>query len=224
MTVIDNSSYDDTWEMLKNVSHTYPERINSYTTHLNKGYGTGCNIGARLTMPDYYVFLNSDIYVHKEHKDWLQQLVNTFQSEEDVGVAAPKLLNDDGMVNGHAVLGDNRDNNLEWYWLQEDGEEFNDLLDAVTLCGAALMIPRQLFWEMDGFDESYFHYYEEKDLIYTIRKEGYRAVCNPKSVLIHNHMGSCKNKGLLGIYEFMGRTHFLEKHKEFLEDPTRFER
>jgi GT2 family glycosyltransferase len=223
ITIIDNSSYDETWETVRSLCYDNPKLITAYQTHINRGYGTACNIGAQLTQPKYYLFMNSDVYVHEGNEDWIEQLLTTFK-EDDVGIAAPKLLNPEGKVVGHAVLGDNKENNISWYWQKDDGEEFNDTLDAVTLCGAAIMIPSELFHEFHGFDERFFHYYEEKDLIYRLRKEGYRAVCNPDSVLVHEHMGSCTNQNLLSVYGFVGESMFNEIHEDFIKDPTKYDR
>ena len=219
MTIIDNSSIDHTWQNIRDICYEYPGEIQAYQTHINKGYGTACNIGARLTKPDYYVFLNSDIHIHPDHNDWLDVLIQTLEDDEEVGVVAPKLINPQGNVVGHAVIGTNKDNDLSWYWMKPDSDEFNDKVEAVTLCGAVIVIPRTLFWDMGGFDERFFHYYEEKDLIYNLRKEGYKAICNPEAVMFHDHMGSCQDQNLLTTHEFNGRALFSVKHSDFIKDP-----
>jgi GT2 family glycosyltransferase len=224
LTVVDNASFDGTWDEVQETCIAYHGRVNAYQTHLNRGYGAGCNIGAKLSTPDYYCFLNSDIHTHEDYKDWLTTLITRIESDDEIGVIAPKLLNPAGLVNAHAVLGTNLDNDLSWYWLKPDGPIFDDELEAVTLCGACIIIKRELFWEMGGFDERFFHYYEEKDLIYKLREEGYKAVCNPEAVLIHDHMGSCQDQNLLSVHEFNGRALFQRKHKEFLTDPTVYTR
>lgn len=224
ITIIDNASYDGTWQAVNDICYAYPEKADAIQLHLNKGYGTACNIGAKLTQPDYYVFMNSDIHIHPDHHDWLTKLVDTFDEDEEIGVVAPKLINKENKVVGHAVLGTNRQNDLSWYWMQDDGEEFDDVLEAVTLCGAVIIIPRELFWDMDGFDERFFHYYEEKDIIYRLRQEGYKAICNPQSVVIHDHMGSCQDQNLLSVYEYNGQSLFVAKHNDFLTDPKTYGR
>jgi GT2 family glycosyltransferase len=214
LTIMDNSSLDDSWKTIQELCFAYEGRVDGYQNHVNKGYGRALNYGAALSgvegNPDYYCFLNSDIFVDGNHVQWLRALVDTFQEDESeiIGIAAPKLLSPTGLVNGHAVKGTDYENDLSWYWNQPDDGRFDDLEDAITLCGACLLIPKDLFWKMGGFDPHLRHFYEEKLLIYKIRREGYRAVCNPESVLIHIHMASENDKNLLSCYEHYGREYF----------------
>jgi GT2 family glycosyltransferase len=221
VTVLDNCSIDNSWTKIREICYMYPGQVNAYQTHHNIGYGPALNIASRLTDADYLCFLNSDIFVD-EKKDWITPLLETFDEIEDVGVVAPKLLNPDGLVNGHAVLGTNSERNMEWYWMQPDSERFNKALEGVTLCGAVMMIPRDLFFSVGCFDEQYRHYFEETDLTFTLRKEGYKCVCNPNSVLIHEHMASCQDQRLLQTHMAIGQALFHEKWDQFLKSPKEY--
>ena len=57
--------------------------------------------------------------------------------------------------------------------------------DAGWLSGAFLMVRRTVLDELNGFDESYFMYFEDVDLGYRIGKLGLRNVYEPAAVVIH---------------------------------------
>lgn len=239
LTVIDNASTDDTWQTIKNIKYVFPSRIKSLQNDWNEGYAAACNIGAKLWRDeaDYYVFMNSDIFPIQNEKgefqDWITPLVETFEKEEYAGVVAPKLLSQENNVMGHAVLGTNAQEDTAWYWQQPDGPRYNKQLKGTYLSGACIMVPKELFWEAGGFVEledktyldfttGYFHYKEEKDLIFTLRKEGYEAICNPESTVTHLHKGTIDDNVVLSAYSVYSDAYFNEKWVDYLKDETVF--
>ena len=62
--------------------------------------------------------------------------------------------------------------------------------------GAALMVPRDLFWEVGGFDEHYLPaYYEDVDLALAVREAGRSVVFQPLSQIVH-HEGATSGTDL----------------------------
>jgi hypothetical protein len=45
-----------------------------------------------------------------------------------------------------------------------------------------------LFWQLDGFDERLFMYYEDDDLSLRARMAGYRCIAVPEAVVLHDHV------------------------------------
>jgi GT2 family glycosyltransferase len=58
--------------------------------------------------------------------------------------------------------------------------------DAVT--GACMMISKDLFLELNGFDEEYWVECQDVDLCLKARNKGLKVIYAPKSVLIHHEM------------------------------------
>ncbi|MDC5348476.1 glycosyltransferase family 2 protein, partial [Acinetobacter baumannii] len=54
-----------------------------------------------------------------------------------------------------------------------------------NISGADLMIVKQVFDELGGFDENFFMYYEETDLLFRLRKRKYQTFIVPESKIIH---------------------------------------
>ena len=51
--------------------------------------------------------------------------------------------------------------------------------------GAALLIRRSAFEEVHGFDEDFFFYAEETDLMARLRRKGYRMLYEPSALVVH---------------------------------------
>lgn len=58
------------------------------------------------------------------------------------------------------------------------------------LMGSALMIRREIWDRLGGFDPRFFFYYEETDLCYRIRNEGKEIHLVPNATMVHLHGGS----------------------------------
>jgi GT2 family glycosyltransferase/glycosyltransferase involved in cell wall biosynthesis len=150
----------------------------------NLGFVRTCNAGAAAAKGKYLLFLNNDTLVKE---GWLDELVETFEQVPNIGIAGSKLLFEDGSLQeaGGIIwrLGDG------WNWGRgRDPTEpaFCFLRDADWVSGAALMIERTLFEDLNGFDELYAPaYYEDTDLAFRVRERGKRVVMQPASQIVH---------------------------------------
>jgi GT2 family glycosyltransferase len=62
-------------------------------------------------------------------------------------------------------------------------------------CGAFLLIDRNLFLKFNGFNKRYFAYFEETDLAYEFKKNGFFNMITPNYKVIH-HRGNRKLKSI----------------------------
>ncbi len=79
------------------------------------------------------------------------------------------------------------------------------------LGGAALMVRRQTFEEVGGFDESFFFYSEDVDLCKRIADRGWKIRLVPQVTVVHLGGGSTKH-ALGAIEAARGRHQYLRKH------------
>jgi GT2 family glycosyltransferase len=152
------------------------------------------NLGAKRATGDYLLFLNDDIVPTSE--DWLAQLLLPFANPR-VGITSPLLLYPDervqhaGMYLGyknvaghtlrHALLPD------QDYMFLATAPRF-----VSVATGAALLMPRPLFENLNGFDTTFATYIQDVDLCMRVGDLGYDLVFNPHSVLIHMESPSVK--------------------------------
>lgn len=142
-----------------------------------------CNHAAQKAKGKYILFLNNDTQVQK---DWLQPLID-LMNDPKVGMVGSKLVYADGWLQeaGGIVWDDasawnfgNRKN--------PDDPEYNYVKEVDYISGAAIMIRASLWKEIGGFDDNFAPaYYEDTDLAFEVRKNGYKVMYQPLSVVVH---------------------------------------
>lgn len=184
----------------------------------NLGFVRSCNAGAAQARGHYLFFLNNDTLVRD---GWLDELVQTFEQVPNIGIAGSKLLFEDGTLQeaGGIVwrLGDG------WNWGRGHDPadpRFMYLRDADWVSGAALMIERELFHEVGGFDELYAPgYYEDTDLAFQVRSRGKRVVVQPASEIVHLEgvsAGTDTNGAGMKRYQVINHSKFYNRWKSTL--------
>lgn len=192
--VVDNNSTDDSLSFLKN---NYPS-IKLIESEENLGYGNAHNLALE-THPNYnyYVFMNNDITVTS---NWLEEMIKVFNTKEGVGAVGPKILlsekkdekyliNSAGMdINKHLMAYDR-------YEGEYDDEKYNTVEKVDGICGAVMLLSKEVIEKVKGFNPKMFLYYEDVDLSLRIRDLGYDIYYCGNSVVYHNHMASTKDMG-----------------------------
>jgi len=177
--VVDDCSTDKTAEVVPRIPGVVYLRNES-----NSGFIASCNRGAKSARGKYLVFLNNDTLVTD---GWLSALVSSFAEEPEAGIVGSKLLYPDGRLQeaGGIIW---RDASAWNYGKSDDAgsPEYNFLREVDYCSAAALMIPKALFECVGGFDSRYAPaYYEDTDLSFKVRKNGYKILYQPLSEVIH---------------------------------------
>ena len=210
--VVDNNSTDVTPQLLSDM-----QGIQVIINTSNEVFVNACNQAARRAKGDYLLLLNNDTEVTP---DWLDAMLAPF-SDADTGIVGAKLLYPDGSLQeaggiiwrdgtgcnyGH---GDNP--NLPQY-------SYRRVVDYCS--GACLMIPRNLWEKIGGFDQRYAPaYYEDTDLCFTVRALGYRVIYQPEALVLHYGGASAGKETSSGYKRFqeINRHKFVEKWAEVLD-------
>ncbi|SEA48522.1 Glycosyltransferase, GT2 family [Oribacterium sp. KHPX15] len=137
-----------------------------------------CNIGAEIAQKEYYLFLNDDIEIFQE--DWLDRLVGQ-AIQENVGVVGAKLFYPMSTIIQHAGVAKLKEgpghsfagkNDKYVYYNQFNRSDYN--VSCVT--GACLMIDKEVFNQVGGFDEGFAVAYNDVDLCFKVHELGYYLV------------------------------------------------
>jgi GT2 family glycosyltransferase len=156
---------------------------------VNLGFGGGCNWAATVAAAPRLLFMNDDAVATT---GWLDELGAGLDDDDNVGVAGSRVLLANGTLQeaGGVVwrdgttsgVGRGMDPNAPEYTVVRD-------VDYVSFCST--MVARETWNDVGGFDPRYFPaYYEDTDFCMTARSLGWRVVCVPRSVVIHEEGGS----------------------------------
>jgi GT2 family glycosyltransferase/glycosyltransferase involved in cell wall biosynthesis len=177
--IVDDCSADNTQAVLGGV-----EGIKYIRNRENLGFLRSCNLAVKSAVGEYVFFLNNDTTVRD---GWLDELVKIFDNRPDAGLVGSKLIYPDGRLQeaGGIVWQDGSG----WNYGKLDDPlkpEYNYVKEVDYVSGAAIMVSRDLFIAMEGFDERYAPaYYEDTDLAFEIRKLGKKVYYQPSSVIVH---------------------------------------
>ncbi|MBZ4687982.1 MAG: glycosyltransferase [Clostridiales bacterium] len=211
--IADDVSTDETVNINK-----YIENVNVIRNTENKGFLLNCNNAAKYAKGKYIHFLNNDTNVQK---DWLKYLVDLIEKDEKIGIVGSKLIYEDGRLQEAGGIVWNDASGWNYGRLDDpDKPEYNYVKEVDYISGASLMIRKDLWEEIGGFDERYVPaYYEDTDLAFEVRKRGYKVLYQPKSVVVHfegiSH-GTDTSSGLKS-YQVKNKSKFIEKWKEVLQ-------
>lgn len=172
------------------------------------------NFGFRHAKGDHILLLNNDTEVIAP--DWLQEML-MYSQRSDVGAVGAKLYYPDHTIQ-HAGLGIGLLTLAGHYHRHFDGNHpgyMGRLIYAQDLSGvtaACMMIPRHVYEEMEGLDETFEVAFNDVDLCMRIRKAGYLIVFTPFAELWHYES---KSRGL---------DEAPEKRARFVGEVTRFQK
>lgn len=192
--VVDNGSSDETGELLSNSANIKVIRNQS-----NQGYLLACNQGAGSARGEYLLFLNNDTTVTR---GWLESMTGLLDGDSTIGAVGAKLVFGNGALQeaGGIIWSDG---STAGYGRGEDPDdpEFCYRREVDYCSGACLLVRRDLFVNLGGFDETYSPaYYEDADLCLEIKRLGYRVVYQPEARIIHHEFGSGSKKKALDLY------------------------
>lgn len=199
VVVVDNASSDGSASELN--SPGLPLRV--IQNAQNRGFAAACNQGAESSRADYLLFLNPDTRVYP---DTLVKSVAFMESKENsrIGILGVQMVDEDGTALRqctrflatryfmNVMLGLNHllparfpaHTHEEWDHLQSRQIEH--------VIGAYFFVRREVFAELNGFDERFFVYYEDVDFSLRISQAGWLVYYLASARCFHACGGSSK--------------------------------
>jgi N-acetylglucosaminyl-diphospho-decaprenol L-rhamnosyltransferase len=192
IVVVDNASHDGVARALAN--RVPAARV--LVEKANRGYGAGCNRGARETSRPYLLFLNSDAVVRPGAVAALEAALD---GNRRAAAAGPRLLNADGSLqpsirrfptpwrvlcesSGLALLSGGRPPFEGHTATRQDHARAREV---EALMGAALLVRREAYDDAGGFDEAFFLYAEETDLMARWAGRRWKLLYEPAAEVVH---------------------------------------
>ena len=213
VVVVDNASSDGTAEAVRSQFGD----VALIENRENVGFSRANNQGAARASGELLLFLNSDTLARPEA---IRELAARMAAEREVGLAVPRLMDKDGgpqetvaylMTPATELRSSARRRARERLRsVIERGEGFEGF---AYFSGAALMVRREAFEAVGGFDESIFLYFEDADLCERIAERGWRMRYVPECEIVHLGGASTRDLPVGAAIEMMrSRIRFIAKH------------
>ncbi len=203
--VSDNNSKDGTIEEIEKI-----KGVKLVKNSENFGFSKGNNLGEKKANGKYILFLNSDTQIKD---DGFLRMIDFMDENGKAGILGAKLINPDGSSqkscgNFYTLF------SLLFTLFGKDliVRKNPDRMEKVDwVSGASLMIRKNIFEKIKGFDEDFFMYIEDMELCYRVKKLGFEIYFYPDIKLIHKELGSGNRTfAILNIYK--GIIIFYKKH------------
>jgi len=191
--IVDNSNDNNEWSSLTELTKQF-SYIRTINPGRNEGFGRASNYGATIAKGTYLLFLNSDTLLIN---DAVSILFKTITSDSKIGAIGPNMYDENGKPHHSFVRRETNRSELifrrsmfsaiQRHFIKNDGFNYTNKPIEISgyLCGACLMVPAELFWNIGPFDPEIFMYSEDNLLCYLLRKNGYKLINNPNAKIIH---------------------------------------
>ncbi|MFY0483059.1 glycosyltransferase family 2 protein [Flavobacterium sp. PLA-1-15] len=173
--VADNASTDTSVEFVK---ANFPS-VKIVINKENYGFAKGYNEALKHIDADVYALVNSDIEVTE---NWLLPIIEKFNNEPNTAVIQPKILDyKNKEYFEYAGAGGGFLDRFGFPFcrgrifdtIEKDNGQYDDDTEIFWASGACFFIRKEVFWELNGFDDDFFAHQEEIDLCWRIFNAGH---------------------------------------------------
>jgi GT2 family glycosyltransferase len=202
ITVIDNASSDNSVEMLQS---SYTSMLTLITNSKNVGFGRAHNQALNLSQSRYFMILNPDCKLPDSNT--LSHIVDYMDSNTEIGILGPKILNSDGTLQFSArrfpsmIAGMFRNTLLDKLfpsnkfvsnYLMSDWSH-DEISEVDWLSGAAMVVRKNMVDQIGALDERFFMYCEDIDWCKRAHDAEWRVVYYPIVSVLHR-IGAASDK------------------------------
>ncbi len=220
VVVVDNASEDDSVAMVR---ERFPS-VRMVASPTNLGFAAGVNLAATYSDAEFLLLLNPDTVV-LDHA--LAKLVAFARANPGHGLYGGRTLRRDGslepsscwalptvwstfawasglssLARGNRVL----DPEAMGYYKRDSVREVG------VVTGCLLLVEREAWARLEGFDERYFMYGEDADLAIRARAAGYRPVICPAAEVVHDVGKASQTRAAKLALLFRGKATLIRRH------------
>jgi len=216
--VVDNASSDGSAEM---VAKEFPH-VSLINNSKNLGFAVANNQAATIAKGEYLLFVNPDTELQSE----IEPMFEHFENER-IGSVFGKLVGENGETQIHTlkrfptVLNEATEAlglarifpNVPIFNQEERDLSAYERPHYVDWgAGAFFVVKKRVFEKVGMFDEDYFVYGEDKDLLFRMMRLGYKAMFEPKVKVYHHRGSSTKQNPEMYLMKFRNKVLFMMKN------------
>jgi GT2 family glycosyltransferase len=179
----------------------------------NLGFGKAHNLGFKKAKGEFVLFLNPDTRVSEKA---IAELVGLLENNSDIGIAGPLLVGDGGTAEDeHCGAKKTPFSIIKAKIARRKISKLSEATEVEWISGGAMMVRKDLFSELGGFDENYFMYYEDVDFCLRARRRNARVVVNPRAKVFHSGGKSYKDNKAKKKHYYVSQDYYLRKNFGF---------
>lgn len=191
----------------------------------NLGFAAACNIASREAHGEYILLLNPDTIVRG---DAIESLLAFARRTPGAGIWGGRTVFEDGSLNGGScwrrptlwnqlcaglALNTRFPNSPFFNSLGYGGWQRDSERDVDVVSGCFLLIRKELWDRLGGFDAAFFMYGEDTDLCLRARALDFRPRVTPSATIVHSGSGTEPDKArkirqILAARVLLARRHF----------------
>jgi GT2 family glycosyltransferase len=177
LLVVDNASGDDTVRLIRELG----ANIHLMANRENTGFGRACNQAFAASHGRFLFLLNPD--AHLEQRDGLARLCRALEEHPRWGLAGTQVIRSDGQPEPPPPTTYPEQHRVNC--------DFSHLPGTLAwVFGASMIIRREAFAAVEGFDPGFFLSSEETDLCLRVRQHGWEIGFVPEVSVRHIGMAS----------------------------------
>lgn len=221
--VVDNASQNNIEQVLRK---EFGNNVKIVLSNKNLGFGKANNLGASYAKGKYLFLLNPDTILINNA---IKKLYDYLKSNPKVGVAGGNLYTPELLPTpSHCLIFDDLKTEYDkstWHniikekivqkihmkkkgILNKKVFNYSGYVQKVAyVFGADMMLSKELFDELNGFDSDFFMYAEEQELSWRISRKGYDIVNVPDAKIIHLEGATVKEQNKFSERQFKMRMH-----------------
>jgi len=217
--IVDNNSSDNSLSLVENLS----SNLTIIYSNENLGFGKACNLGVKNGNSPYLLFLNPDTEIFPET---IVQSLNFFNDNNHIGILGVKQVDENGntrkscsrflslknyisSIFGFSKYFPNlfKQETIMFDWDHEQSKQVDQVM------GAYMLMRRDDFENLGGFDEIFFVYFEDMDLAKRILTLNKISFYNSEISIYHKGCGTTDAIQVKRIiYITISKLRYAEKH------------
>jgi hypothetical protein len=183
LIMVDNGSQDSSVAFMR---QTFPQ-VQLILNERNIGFAPAVNLAVRQATGKYIALINNDAHAAP---DWLSRMVELAEQRREEGVVcvAARVLDWHGAQIDFALGGVNFHGFGTQPFFRVPTERIQSEQEPLLFAnGGAMLVDREVFLAIGGFDDDFFAYFEDVDFGWRLWIAGYRVLLNPAAVVYHRH-------------------------------------
>jgi len=177
----------------------------------NVGFGKAHNRGFQEAQGKYVLFLNPDT---KIEAGALEKMLNILEADEKIGITGPILVDGEGRFQKECWGFKKTPLSTLKSKLSKSATrtEEESIFEVDWVSGGAMLIKKNIFSELGGFDEKYFMYFEDVDLCLQAKKKGWKIAVNPMARVYHQGGKSFSSHRDKKRHYYASQNYYLKKN------------